>query len=370
VLLYYSNPSIEEVKRKPKIKWNNTNWAYIISNASKNDVEYILCKNLCKLKSRNLPRTVLHKLINIMRICELQLVKLRLSMQLLHDSLSEHGIPFIVFKTMAPYNYVMCDIDVLVRSEDYTQAQQNLSKARLTRAKRMSRGTSFTGNDILLIDLHENLCWDSIGRGGSGPQIVDIESIWNRKVTLKVNDVEIFIPSPEDEILILCAHSIFQHHYVTLGDFFYIFELLKRHKIDWEYLLNSPRQYNWGLIFYLLLRILSSRYEILYEANIVPQSISLNNIAKRYKFPKFEEVRGYNVVYTFSPHFTFAAIAYKSYFDLMKSPKIEKVLKDGLLNLAGFWITMYRLWRYHYSGRLAFNPDWLAKHLNMIEYPG
>jgi hypothetical protein len=110
------------------------------------------------------------------------------------------------------------------------------------------------------------------------PVIIDTEGIWDRAETVKIDNEEVLVLSPEDLLLYLCLHISCSHHFKIFGlkPFCDIAFTVNHYsdRLDWEELGRRARKWNAERYLYLTLLLLK---EILIVS--LPESLlqSLNS---------------------------------------------------------------------------------------------
>ena len=323
VLLFYSWPGFNPFllqKFNLVSDWDGLNWSYIVEMAVKCGVENVLCKNILDRHKDVISRQICDLLNSVLKKSNERSEFLVRTLWAISRKLSEKNITFVVMKTIAPYEYGATDVDILVRKEDFEKAQITLSSIfEISKTSRGHKAITYRGT-LLPVDLHFEISWQ-------GHKVVDAETVFIRKRKIHYKGIELFVPSPEDELLILSAHSIFQHHYTTLGEFFQIIELMSRNQIDRDYILDSSTRFGWGNLLKSLLCYISHRHKVLYSY------ASFQNICSKKKLLDLN----IDAVYFHG-------------FDLI--PK-------EFTNVLDLLIISYRRLRFKITKKLAYNENWL-----------
>lgn len=99
---------------------------------------------------------------------------------------------------------------------------------------------------------------------------VIVSDLWSRAIPLVIDNKTIQTLSPEDSILIICAH-ITRHSFATLRDLNDIYVLLKRYKnsFDWEYLINATRRNYFVPVLVPLLNKITKDF----DDNLIPAEV-------------------------------------------------------------------------------------------------
>jgi hypothetical protein len=178
---------------------------------------------------------------------------------------AEHeNIEFMVFKSIKPFPYVGDDIDVFIPNNEgfraFIELLRSLGYQSLgegppeeTMAKRV-QGFS------IMIDVHRALSASYI-------PYVDGTRVWERKVKRRFNGFDIFVPSMEDEILILVGHSLLKEFRMNLAEFFNAVILLP--KVDWKKLSKLALVEKMSCALEIFMEIIRRLYKTIYNKNIL-----------------------------------------------------------------------------------------------------
>ncbi len=166
------------------------------------------------------------------------------------------------------------DIDVLVSLEDFDLTLESLksrgyvttsiqSPWKVTTAKWMEGRRSS-------IHVHSKLHWypwDPL-------EPVPNEKLWERTILIDFdNSLKVSIPCPEDSILILAAHAIFEDRQISLSDVFQLEGILRKFpKIKWHEIIDIAYNHGWCADLFTFLRIVNHLSFSLYGKILVPES--------------------------------------------------------------------------------------------------
>ena len=247
-------------------EWKSLDWDYIMDLAVKNNVELLLCNNLMIYYKNELPEDVIEKLERIRDICRNKQEKMSEALKLVHSAFEEKSIEYVIMKSLPPFEFTPVDADMLVKGKDFEEASKIL--------KEMGVTTDLV--DLYYTDPESEVLTKPSWNGRTIEEGPILRRRRKRRVKLGDNEVEVFVPSPEDEIVILSAHSLFQHQYTTLGELFYIMELMKNNNIDFRYIDSQTK--GWNESFRFLLSTLVQRYFLFYNEFCVIDGIKCVNI--------------------------------------------------------------------------------------------
>lgn len=244
---------------KFKFSVNSLNWKYLIQTSIKCNVENVFLNNVINFYSGHLNNEIMTNVTEVLKKSNYHIEMFLKTMEILKKELKKQNIEYVIFKTIAPFDYGFTDIDVLVRKRDFAKVQkicEGIYTEKIT--SNIHKAITFKKESLLPIDLHYEISWSGIKIFG--------EEILKRKRKINYKGLELFIPNKDDEIKILIAHDIYQHHYTTLGSFYWI-QLLLLEKIHispgkpviWHSIFSLPKVQNKeqlkDTIFYFYRRI-------------------------------------------------------------------------------------------------------------------
>lgn len=238
------------------VDWESLYWDYITDLAVKNNIESLLCKNLMNHYENELPEDVIKKLGGILRICRNKQEKMSEKLKLVHSAFEEKAIEYVIIKSLPPFEFTPVDADMLVSGKDFEEASKILKGKGVTDIV-----------DLYHTDPESEVLTKPSWNGRTIEEGPILRRRRKKRVKLGDNEVEVFVPSPEDEIVILSAHSLFQHQYSTLGELLYVMELIRNNTIDFDYIKSQTK--DWNESFKFLLSTLVQRYFLFYNEPLV-----------------------------------------------------------------------------------------------------
>ena len=235
------------------IEWNNLDLGYLIIEATRNNVEFPFYERLFFQLNNN----VVGRILSAIKIKHRKLLEVLTTVTELFEG---SGISYVVFKTIPPYKYLPRDIDILVDEKDLKKTINLLvSKGfRLTKTHIIHKEASLAKDDVE-IDLHWQVKW-------MGKKTVNTDSILRNFITCKLEYIDVNVPCPTHEFLLVVSHAILQHHYVTLGEIHYIRSLIAKYNINWEYVLNVVRRLGIFRSFLCTLSIVMVKDKLFYRS--------------------------------------------------------------------------------------------------------
>jgi len=318
----FNDPSIENFSESISKKniFERDKLGYIIMEASKNNVEFPVYERLSQCVNKDIIKRAL-------RIAKSKYNTFRSVLSIIIDTFDNIGINYVIFKTLPPYKYLPRDIDILINEDDKKRVINALTSRgfKISKTHIIHKAISLTMNNFDL-DLHWRVEW-------MGHKVIDESIILDNHYSYKLDDIIVQIPDPSQEFLLVAAHSILQHHYMTLGELHYLRALIKKYKLDWDFIFEvAQRKCLWKKLTKCLASILIKDV-LFYNSNIVkklPENI-LSMISKT----------GISV----SKHILEPVIWYDPIF--LPISNIPSLI-DSLLNL-------YRYLRYKVTKHLPYN---------------
>ncbi len=318
VLFLFTYPQFEKkliTDLRLKINWDSLDWEYILDIAAKSNVEYLLANNLIKECTSELPSEIKNRLQRVIEICENQKGKTIKTLRLLSKEFSKEKIDFIVFKTFPPFDYIPTDIDILVKRADLLKAEKLLKTVFQEEIFSMNHNAkTFKENNLVPVDLHYEISWLKV-------KAVDERVIWTRFRQVKIADLKINLPSIVDELDIVTAHSIFQHHYTTLGESYYMITLLR--------MLNN-------------------------DSSLIEKDHAFRWLWSHALFREFLAYDGQKECVNLSEHITQLDI-----YDMVFFHPLMLVPKNNYYRFVDFLLHCYRKMRYSINGTLPYNMNWM-----------
>jgi len=163
---------------------------------------------------------------------------------------------------------IMGDVDLLLKKADLALVDSPLLDAGYIPQTRdrwqeeKIHHVYVSPNKLFALELH----WALVSE--NSPTSVDVTRMWQRAGPLQVEGAEALTLSPEDLIQHLCIHTLSRHNFYSsfqlrnVYDLWAIIEKYGNDKIDWDYLVESSRQYRTSIFVYLALRKLDESREL------------------------------------------------------------------------------------------------------------
>lgn len=164
------------------------------------------------------------------------------------DCCQSNGVSVFTIKSFLPYPYIDTNIDVVNVNQKSKQIlvdifeglgyRRHFSLSDIREPRKMMYRHQTESQLLPKLHLHQDISWN-------GVVYLDRNLVWERHQSYQAGEVQIPIPSPEDELLIMAAHVLFENKYLTLGDLYY-FHLLLGNDLDWDYIQRSTHRHAWG----------------------------------------------------------------------------------------------------------------------------
>ena len=223
---------------------------YILDLAVKNNVELLFCNNMLKYYKMLLEDGVREKIEGMQWLCKKKQNTMSNTLKLVHSAFEKNSIKYVVFKSLPPFDFTPNDADILVAGKDYKSAS-NIIK--LLGPEDID--LYYTNQESKVLTKPS---WNGISLN---PGLILSRRI-KKKMRMGDEEIEVFVASTEDEIVIIAAHALFQHQYTTLGEQLYVMELFKNNDIDLNYISSITRE--WHRQFFLFLDMLVQRWFLFY----------------------------------------------------------------------------------------------------------
>ena len=246
-------------------------WEYLIQIAATQKIIPLLYQSLKKTCPEAVPKTYLNQLRQEVLVNTAENLSLATELLKLLNLLQEQDIPAIPFKgpVLAASVYgnlalrQFCDIDILVREQDFVKATEILSKndyrpieERWLLSDKQYTSSLLYANEYSLVRNDERVCIDLHHRIIAKQYLsvqIDFDYWWHRLEPVSMLDKTVLNFQPEDLLLILCVHGS-KHLWSRLGWLCDIAELIRvNQEIHWARVINKSQ--DWGCERMLLLSL-------------------------------------------------------------------------------------------------------------------
>lgn len=196
------------------------------------------------------------------------------------NAFNKNDLRFFPMKSFRSYKYVDDDIDLILvdpeREEDYVKALEgegfsfewNRSMLREPHKKFYVKRDNNAEELLPRIHVHLAVSWNGI-------KFFDAKELYSRLKPIEVSGVNIPYPSPEDDLLIMAAHSVSENTYITAGELLHIKKLVEKNNIDIKYIAQNVKSRNWKKGFKKFLGIAEESYRFLTSERLFPESFQV-----------------------------------------------------------------------------------------------
>lgn len=157
------------------------------------------------------------------------------------------GLPLLTIKSFLPFPYVDSNIDIVaVNPSRLTEYQRGLGHLGFVRLRNLADvrepNKEMYRNPLHRegypkLHLHRAIAWNGVVYLGRN-------QVWERHRLEDIKGILIPIPSPEDQVLVLAAHAVFENKYITLNELLHCYWLCSR-SLDWNYVYHAAAQHSW-----------------------------------------------------------------------------------------------------------------------------
>jgi hypothetical protein len=277
-LLSFKFDSLPELASKKQ----SVDWEYIYRESISNRILPIIFKNIKSLKTDSVPDRIFDKFQSTYK--EIAKFNFARSTQLIQlvNQIQKNNIPVIAYKGMALAKFAygdttlrqFGDIDLFIRKKDFAEVKDLLvgigcvpaweltKKQESAVLKNYYEFPFLFGETDTLIELH----WAFVESFFYFDY--EFDEIWNRTSKIKLYGTKITTLSPEDYMVVLCAHGC-KHYWKRLSWICDVGNLIENKKLDWPTIISLASKYGslrmvW-IGVYLAVRIMDIK---------IPQDIS------------------------------------------------------------------------------------------------
>ncbi|MBD3379383.1 MAG: hypothetical protein GF408_02860 [Candidatus Omnitrophica bacterium] len=184
-------------------------------------------------------------------------------------SFRARGLRFFPMKSFRSYDYADDDLDIVAvdrrRKREYAEALKeagfeeiwNASYRREPLKRFFVKASPGKEDNYPRIHMHFAVSWNGI-------EFLDAEKVWKRLVPVGLKGKEVYLPSPEDELLITAAHSMFENSYITGGELLQMNSVFSGNSaLDTDHMAGSAETYNWRRGLRVFLELSAAFYRAL-----------------------------------------------------------------------------------------------------------
>lgn len=234
---------------------------------------------------------------------------------------TKYKLDYALIKTVTPYESYPTDIDIIIHEKDHVKVHELLRNDHFSfHGGFAHKALTFTKKDTVPIDLHTEISWHKL------TFLTDVDVLKNTRQDSFYN-YSVSVPMPELDLAILMAHSLYQHHYTTWGES----KIMSTLMLQVESLschLYKRSEFKW------MYRKVTGIHNLLHPNNpiVLPHEYAVSHLKPNYNG---------KLIFWHPPYITRIYNGWQAF--------------DALLYI-------YRSLRYHLTGRLPFNENWLHEN--------
>ena len=179
-------------------------------------------------------------------------------------------LSLLTIKSFLPFPYADSNLDIVTANPDRQANYKALLRElgyrpfrNLADLREPMKQTYQKKGVRLRLHLHTAVSWN-------GVVYLPLEQVWQRRRLWQTAGGSVWIPSAEDELLIMAAHAWFENKLVSLHEILYWRELV-RADLDWTYLTKTAQDAGWHKGFMHFMAIASQLVTLL----AIPASVTL-----------------------------------------------------------------------------------------------
>ncbi|MDM7999867.1 MAG: nucleotidyltransferase family protein [Dehalococcoidia bacterium] len=184
------------------------------------------------------------------------------------EILLTNNIPYVFIKSPSLLPYTSGNLDVMVPERDFDKAHVLLEQIGFVELKNIREPHKYlykrfdSGKEILAVHLHSRVYW--------GSTFIDPDSAWSSVDKMPFDEV-VFPLRAEDCLLTTFAHSFYENSAIRLLDLCIVKHLAGSRRLDWQYLRNTAKAYNWEEGFQLSVLAYSRICQEIFGSPLFPQ---------------------------------------------------------------------------------------------------
>ncbi|MCB8965966.1 MAG: nucleotidyltransferase family protein [Ardenticatenaceae bacterium] len=178
-------------------------------------------------------------------------------------------LPLFAIKSFLPFPYADSNLDIVTakpeRQAEYKALLRELGYRpfrNLADLREPMKQTYQKDGVRLRLHLHTAVSWN-------GVVYLPLGQVWQRRRLWPTADQSVWIPSAEDELLIMAAHAWFENKLVSLHEILYWRELVQT-DLDWAYLTKTAQEAGWSKGFMQFMGIVSQLASLLGIPTTIP----------------------------------------------------------------------------------------------------
>jgi len=300
-----------------EVDFRKLDYMYLLVEASRNNVELQFFKKLLNYDIPSKWSRILEEIISTLIQNNSKIVNKLIDVV---ELLEKNGINYCIFKTFPIFESVPRDIDIIV--DNYKDAIKLLknkgyvitkSHIRQKEVSLMKEGVEF--------DVHWDIGWN-------GESVVDIRELFKNVTITEIDGYPINVPNSNYELLLVMAHAVLQHHYLTLGELHYIRSIIYYNNIYWRKIFHHALEQDWMHGLMKALGIIKLKDLFYYSSELFDRIPVVKNL-------------GINIMEIEDP------VSWITHFNYKPLKSVKDFIKSSS--------TAYRYYRWRITRKLPFN---------------
>jgi len=163
------------------------------------------------------------------------------------------------------------DVDILIPLEKFDFVINELQSRGFSKTSYESFkiGMSKYENDSkFTIHVHAKIKWES--------EFISTNDVWHRSREMQMFGYSVYLPSPEDCLLIDCAHATFEARLIRLCDVLQFVKIIKTEKINWDLVIKRMIQYHIEAAGYVYFIGMDTILKEIYNSSVIPSEVIKN----------------------------------------------------------------------------------------------
>lgn len=183
------------------------------------------------------------------------------------DAFLSNGMHYAFIKSPSLFPYTSGNLDVIVREQDFSKARNLLEQIGFIELRNIREPHKYLykrfdcGKEVAAIHLHSRVFW--------GATFIGSDSIWATADDVLYDDVVLTL-RPEDCLLTTFAHSFYENSAIRLLDLCIVKYLAESGQMDWQYLTDTAKAYEWEDGFHLSVLAYSRLHQEIFGSPLFP----------------------------------------------------------------------------------------------------
>lgn len=311
LILYHVDDEFRQLNPDLQTSEDDRLYPRALRIAESNGLLYPFCKSLIHTSKGKKFETLIKTKKNSE---ESQLKKLAETLHSTQDIMKKNGFDFSVIKLYRGIAYAPRDVDLLIRSEEVSRAMSCFQQNGFAVHPSTAVEIRCEKKDFLKVDLYAGFYYLSL-------PFIDEEFMWKNPRIVQIQDTECPIPSAEADLLLLMIHSLLGHRRISLLDFLYAKNLMKKTGLGISEMLLQADKHGWSYAFAKTFSKLKNLYKSIYFDCTPPPSFPFI-FSTKYVFEAFESFTNFNFSFTKKTLYAFSALMDAAYHEYMRSEQI------------------------------------------------